>query len=124
MEIAPAGIQLTFEVTFSDSDLPVAMSVYDVTGDSPDLVQGPTAMTNISGTNTYTGTFTPSLGESYVIVKGVYTDDTYTALDPDYAQGSESIIALNQGDGGSISTSCAVIGIVEPNPTIIGIVQC
>lgn len=107
MEFALPNISLTFEVTFSNPSLPAAMSVYDTTGMSPVLVSGPTAMPNIVG-NTYYGKFTASNNKSYVILKAVYTDDTFETLDPNYSQGSESIVVTNEG----IVSSCQLIGVL------------
>ncbi len=129
MEVAPANTPLSFEVTFDSDDLDVGMSVYDTTGVSPILVQGPSAMVNIVG-NTYVGKFAAALGKSYLIFKAVYTDDTFTTLDNNYSQGSESIIAESSGSGGDcgpivgLVTSDQVIGYVDNNNDIIGLVTC
>lgn len=124
MQIAPANTQITFEVTFDDPSLPVAMSVYDTSGSSPSLVAGPTAMTNVSGTNSYIGKFTPGLGIEYMILKAVYTDGTFETFSPNYSQGSESIISLDQGGGGGGESCGAVIGIVNIQNSLIGLVNC
>ena len=125
MEFAPTGSQLSFEVTFDSPSLHVAMSVYDVTGASPSLVQGPTAMTIVVG-NTYQGKFHPTInGKSYVIFKAVYTDNSFTTLSPDYSQGSESIIVESLSSGGSGATLVnPVIGYVDDNNEVIGLVNC
>lgn len=120
MELAPSGT-LSFEVTFDRSDLSVGMLVYDVTG-SPVLVSGPTLMPHLVN-NTYVGSFVALGGKSYVVVKSVYTDGTLTVIDSNYSAGSESIIAESSLNGAS-SGGCSVIGVVIPNPTIIGIVRC
>lgn len=125
MELVPAAVPLTFEVTFDSPSLNVAMSVFDTTAGSPVLVQGPTAMTNLVS-NTYFGKFTGTVDHTYVIFKAVYTDGTFATLNTDYAAGSESIIAevIGGGSGGGGSSGGSVIGFVQPNQTIIGIVQC
>ena len=92
MTLVPAEVELTFEVTFDANGLNVALSVYDTSGVTPLLVQGPSAMSNIIG-YTYIGKFTPTAGRNYLIYKAVYTDNTFTVLDSNYSQGSESIIA-------------------------------
>ena len=124
MELAPVA-QLTFEVTYDSPSLNVAMSVYDTTSGSPVLVQGPTAMTHLIA-NTYFAKFTPTLSHEYVIFKAVYTDSGFGTLDTGYSAGTESIICetIGGGGGGSTMSGCPVIGIVIPNPTVIGIVQC
>lgn len=123
MNLAPGGLQLSFEVTFDSDTLHVGMSVYDTTTSSPNLVQGPTAMVNVLA-GTYVGKFIPTTGRSYVIVKAVYTDSGLTILSPDYSQGSESIIAQDIGGGGSGPTGGAVIGYVNNNNTVVGLVNC
>jgi hypothetical protein len=125
MELVPANVQLTFEVTYDASNLHVGMSVYDTTGVSPILVQGPTAMTHVVN-NTYIGKFTPSVSHNYLIFKAVYTDVSLLTLDSNYSAGTESIVAedISGGGGGSTApTGCPVIGVVEPTPTIIGMID-
>jgi hypothetical protein len=120
MEFAPAGVSLSFEVTFDRNDLFVGMSVFDDSGSLPVLLLSPFAMLNVVG-NTYRGKFAnPEPGKSYIIFKAVYTDDTFTELDNNYSQGSESIKAeyLNNASG------CAVVGFVDNNNTVVGLVNC
>lgn len=119
MELAPAGVRLSFEVTFDSPSLPVAMTVYDDSGSVPVLVQGPTAMAWVAG-NTYRGKFTPLDGKSYIIIKAVYTNGGFTTMSPDYAQGSESIIAQLLGT----PPPAGVVGYVESNDAVTGVVVC
>lgn len=123
MEIAPAGVQCPFEVTYDSPSLAVAMSVYDVTTGSPVLVQGPTAMANVVG-NTYFGHFTPVQGHQYVIFKAVYVNNSFLSLSTNYSQGSESIIAQTIPQGTSNSVGCSVVGLVDTINPVIGVVQC
>jgi hypothetical protein len=123
MELAPANVPLFFEVTFSSSALPVAMSVYNVSGESPVLIQGPLAMVNVIA-NTYLGSFTASQGLSYLIFKAVYTDDTYEILDENYYQASETIIAEALATNGGVGAGCSIIGYVVCTNTIPGLVNC
>lgn len=123
MEQAPAGIPIAFEVTYQAPDLDVAMSVYDVTG-SPTLVQGPTALTNIAGTNTYVGDFTPDDNKNYLIIKAVYTDNTFTTVDNSFAQGSETITTqAGNGGGGANNSSCELVGQILNNNPVVGYVE-
>lgn len=110
MELVPSAVALSFEVTFDQPGLSVAMSVYDTSGGSPVLLGSRTAMTLVYG-NTYSAKFTPAIGKTYVIVKAVYTDGTFVTLDPNYSQGSESIYAqvIGSGSGGGLS----LVGIVD-----------
>lgn len=71
---------------------------------------------------TYSGKFTATDGKPYVIIKGVYTDNTFTTLSPDYAQGSESIYA--QSSQSSSSPISGVVGYIDNPPAVIGIVEC
>jgi hypothetical protein len=125
MELVPANVALSFEVTFDSPILDVAMSVYNTTGGSPQLVQGPTAMSLLVG-NTYFGKFNPDVNKSYVIVKAVYTDETFTTMSPNYSQGSESIYAqdVGGGGGGGGGGSPEIVGYIDSNNEIVGIVEC
>lgn len=118
MELVPAGIPLSFEVTFDRDDLNVGMSVYDDSGANPVLLLSPFAMALVYG-NTYRGKFTPANGKNYIIVKAVYTDNTLTELDLDYPQGSESCVAEYMA-----GQLCNVVGIVVPNTEVLGFVEC
>lgn len=109
-----AGLQYSFEATWDASGLPAAMSVYDVTGVSPVLVSGPTAMISIPGSYSYYGKFTPQAGKEYFILKAIYVDGSFAAFDPDHAQSTETIRA---DDPGVIAASPnAIIGYVQNNP--------
>lgn len=123
MELVPAGIELSFEVTFDRDDLFVGMTVYDDSGLTPIQVLAPTLMDWVYR-NTYRGKFNPSAQKNYIIVKSVYTDETLAELDDNYSSGSESCIAENIGSFGQIAVGCSIIGIVENNNPIVGIVQC
>lgn len=120
MNLVPAGVSLSFEVTYDAPSLPVAMSVYDDSGPSPVLVQGPTAMLNWTG-NSYRGKFTATAGKQYLVLKAAYTDGTFTTLDPNNAQGTESFVAQNIAGG----TTTAIVyeeivaEIVPPGSQII-----
>lgn len=124
MTIAPANDTCSYEVTFDANNLHVAMSVYDVTGGSPVLVQGPTAMPLVAD-YTYSGKFTAAIGHQYVMIKAVYTDNSFATLSPDYSQGSESVVGVDfTPSGGGGGTTCEVVGIVIPDVTVVGIVEC
>jgi hypothetical protein len=124
MEQVPSGVPLSFEITLDAPSLFVAMKVYDDSGGSPILVQGPSAMANVLG-NTYRGKFTATADKSYLILKAVYTDGTFTTLHPDYSQGTETIyakdpnvsVAITPGFGGpqlSIETPNTLLAIEGP----------
>lgn len=129
MELAPAGVSLSFEVTYDRNDLHVGMSVYDDSGVAPVLVSSPAAMLNVVG-NTYRGKFTATEGKSYIIFKAVYTDSSLTTLSDDYSQASESIKAefLNGSSGcyvvGLVDNDETVIGVIDNSETVIGLINC
>jgi hypothetical protein len=111
MELVPPNIALSFEASFLPG-LNVGMTVYNDSGASPVLVQGPTAMLNVVG-GMYRGKFTGSLGQSYLIFTAVYTDDTLETLDTGYYSGSESVLASYVASSSSIpSQGCSIVGFV------------
>ncbi len=124
MEIAPVSVACSFEVTYDSPSLHVGMSVYDDSGVSPVLVSGPSAMAHVVG-NTYRAKFTPPAERPYIIFKAVYTDSGLTVLDDNYSQGSESIIAQSTGGAStSNSTGCSVVGVIDSNQSVVGLVNC
>lgn len=122
MELAPSNVPLSFEVTFDNPSLHVAMSVYDDSGVTPTLISGPLPMLNVVG-NTYRAKFTGASGKNYIIFKAVYTDNSFTTLSPDYSQGSESIVVQDITPSGPGNVQGQVIGLVTDN-TVIGLVNC
>lgn len=122
MELAPAGVSLSFEVTFDSPTLDVAMSVWDNSGSSPVLVQGPDAMGLVSG-NTYQGKFLGDTGKSYIIIKAVYTDDSFDTLDDNYSAGSESIVVVTLASAPPAAIG-NVVGYVIETETVVGVVDC
>jgi hypothetical protein len=127
MELAPANVPVSFEVTYSSPSLPVGLSVYDTTTDTPVLVQAPLAMTNVPGTNTYVGNFTGENNKNYLILKAVYTDDTLTTIDTAWGQGSETITTEIQGGGGGGGgggSSCIVTGYIVQSDPVVGFIDC
>lgn len=123
MESAPPNTPLSFEVTFDRNDLNVAMSVYEIVDLVSTLVFGPEEMVNIVG-NTYVGEFTAQPNKTYVIFKAVYTNDSFTTLDSNYSQGSESIVTVTSGGGGGGSSDCGdIVGLVDSNNEVTGYVD-
>lgn len=88
------GQQFSFEVTFDLPGLPVAYKIFDDSGASPVLIVGPAAMLNFEGPS-YRGRFTAPLAKNYLIKKAVYTDGTFAAKDPNYAESSEAVQAVD-----------------------------
>lgn len=120
MELVPAGVPITFAAAFDSSGLPVAMSVYETTSGTPVLLLSPFAMGAVVG-GVYCGRFTPGNGKSYVVVKAVYTNGSFSAFNPAYEQQCESVYAqyLNSNNSGG-----EIVGVVDTNSTIIGSVVC
>lgn len=119
MELVPAGTPLSFEVTYDAADLDVGMSVYDDSGVAPVLVGSVLAMEHVA-LNTYRAKFTPVAGKNYIAIKAVYTDETLTTVDSNYSQGSESFYAaeiLGQNN-------CSIVGLVDDDSPIVGVVDC
>ena len=85
-----AGVNNAFEVTFDSPSLFVGMVVYDLTGGVPVAVTSPIPMINAPGSNTYGAEFPPLSQHSYLFLKRVYTDASYSVLDSNYAASSES----------------------------------
>ncbi len=90
MEIIPAGIPAPFDVSFDSPALFVGLNVFDVSSGIPVAVGGVIPMVNAPGSNSYAALFTPVSGKQYLFLKRVFTDNTYTAVDPEYGTGSES----------------------------------
>lgn len=122
MELVPSGVALSFEVTYDAADLDVGMTIFNTTTGAPVQVGSAVPMTLVQG-NTYFAQFTPLENRSYVVIKGVYTDNTLTTLDPNYAQGSESIFATTIGSSGSAAAIPDVVGVVLGSE-IVGHVEC
>lgn len=124
MELAPANVSCSFEVTYDSPSLHVGMSVFDDSAGSPVLVLGPIAMAHV-GNNTYRAKYTPGLNKLYVIIKAVYTDVGLTIVDDNYSQGSESVVSRDlSGGGGGGSGGCYVVGRVDNNNQVVGQVVC
>lgn len=127
MNIIPAAVEVSFEVTFDQPGLPVAMSVYDDSGVSPILVQGPSAMLNVVQ-NTYRGKFTGTLGKVYLVVKAVYDDGTFAVIDTDFPQGSETVYAGSVGTPPPIITQLMSVDLegelVDETDTLDGSIGC
>lgn len=92
MQFTQSGVSLSFEVTYDSPTLDVGMTVFDDSGLSPIQVGSILAMDNFKG-NSYRAKFTATSGKSYLFHKAVYTDNTFTTIDDNYSQASESIRA-------------------------------
>ncbi len=91
--LLPAGVPASFVTESNSPSLAIGMSVYDNSGVSPILVQGPVRMLPFAG-NAYEAKFTPAAGKTYLIFIAVYTDFTFTVIDSGYDQQTESVTAM------------------------------
>lgn len=105
MNQVDGGISLPFEVTFDSPSLAfVAMKVYDVT--VGEVLVATTSMVSVDSSSTYRAKFTADQNKSYVVRKNVYTDGTYTVIDPDHPFGSsESFLTKDAGSSSSEGSS-------------------
>lgn len=103
MSIKPAGVPVSLTYTAADAvalDF-VAARIVDVTGGALGAEQV-VAMPHWAN-GTHVGWFTPAVGRQYVVNKGVYTDGTYTTLDPTRAvtdqevEGDTPVAGIAQG---------------------------
>ena len=70
------------------ANLFVAALIYDVTTGSPVLVGSIIPMPS-EGNGAYVGSFTPTGGHFYLVIKAVYTDGTYSTPSPDWPPSAE-----------------------------------
>jgi len=99
--IVQGGVPISFNYTTYDqvTDLNIQANVYDVTGDTPELVaQIPMPHTAFGS---YLGKFTPMFNRIYQIIKIVYTDDTFETPDPTRAPDVDDWSALALQDLGN-----------------------
>lgn len=83
------GIEINF-----DHGLFVGMKVFFDDGSGPVQQGGVLPMANLLDT-LYVASFTPAVVGVYYFYKQVYTDDTYTTVDTDYSENSESIQVID-----------------------------
>lgn len=96
MQIVQDVVPFSFNYTdpFQRSDLYVAFRIYDVTG-------SPALLTTIVGQYTdfgsYMGSYQGELGDRYLVIGLVYTDNTYTTVDTSAAQTADvfQVVPLN-----------------------------
>lgn len=103
MNLFPSSVPVTVEVTYDSPGLFVGLSVFDMSTGSPVQVGGVLPMANVAGTNSYVRNFTPAADKPYFFLKQVYTDNTYTAVNPSYSAGSE---------GGYASSFLATLALI------------
>lgn len=98
--IIPANISYGLSANFADSGLFAGMKIFNtstgapvqITG-LPGMVNNILPMTNVGVSNTYAAQFTGVNGNTYLFQFDVYTDGTYTAVDPAYPEQSKTAYA-------------------------------
>jgi hypothetical protein len=109
--IAPAGVPVSLIALFDGANpARVAMSLYDDSGASPSLISGPLLMTPVVG-NAYRSKVTFANGKTYIAFMGVYTDGTFTVLDPSFTDQEQAF---------SISAQY----LTPPVQDVVGLVDC
>lgn len=108
----PAGISANFTAVFASANPAfVAMSVYDDSGPTPQLLLSPVAMNLVKG-NVYSQKFTPQTGKLYVVFMGVYTDATFVTLDPSFATAEQAFSVSAQYFNPAVAS---IVGTVDCN---------
>lgn len=113
MQVVAAGTPLSFEYGAYDEvgSLSVGMKVYDITSiGSPTQVGSTIAMAHIFG-GAYAALFTPAANKQYLIHKAVYTDGSFTTLDPNRSPGVETFFASNTAGG--VLTPADIMNIAD-----------
>lgn len=106
--LVPAGIAQSFVTSGNSPSLSIGMSVYDNSGSSPELIDGPTLMTNFVG-NSYEAKYTFDIGNFLVFI-AVYSDNTLTSLAAGY---EEQIEAISSRPLAFDSMVQSVVGLVD-----------
>lgn len=97
MGIVPAGLPASIEVTLDQPGLSVGFTLFDDSGVTPVQITGQAGQVNgvFPALNYLRNSYRAKLpgigGVWYVLQKSVYLDNTYTAVDPNYPQGSDSL---------------------------------
>jgi hypothetical protein len=89
MEFIQPNILTPFEVTYGDTGLFVQAAIYNATTGSA-VFSSDVNMTEVV-TGSYVGWFTPAASSTYFVVKRVFTDGTYSVLNPNYLASSETV---------------------------------
>lgn len=117
--LVQAGIPNSFTAVFNNpTPAFVAMSVYDNSGANPVLLLSPVQMGHVND-NAYAGKATLSPGD-YVVFMAVYTDATFTVLDPSFktqeqAVGVSAAYLANAANGVIGKVSCDGDNSQSPN---------
>jgi len=107
--IVQGGATISFNYTTYDqrSDLFIQASIYDVTGDTPQLVTT-LPMPHVAF-GIYIGKFVPLFNRIYQVIKVVYLEDTFDNIDPQRAPDVDDYSALALQD----QTGSDIIGVVQ-----------
>ena len=103
-----------------NTDLVVAGAVWDVTiPASPNFIAF-VPMYSV-GNGAYSGSYAGTQGKNYIVQSSVYTDDTYTVLNPAFPPGAESFQCAPVAGSGS-GGGCEILGFVLQNNPVVGYV--
>lgn len=132
--IVQSGLRNPIEVTYIETGLFVQASIYDLTTGTPVFVGTVNLMEITPGT--YVGTMIGAAAKAYLVVKRVFTDNTYAVVDSNFSPSSEAFQAVDLSGGGggtpgstgslfeliAIVGDAPIIGLVDDNP-ITGTVE-
>lgn len=91
--MANVGQALSVEVNYAPT-LFVGMTIFDDSGVSPVQLGAILPMLNVISA-LYRAKYTLPYVGTFIFRKAVYTDGTFTALDPNYSESSESVQGVN-----------------------------
>jgi hypothetical protein len=114
-------------------DLVVGGAVYDVTIPTAPVLVTIVQMTG-TGNGAYSGSFQGLQGKNYSVQSSVYIDNTWAVVNPVFPPGAEdfqcaSVSSSGGGGGGGCEivgfiTNNNLIGLIQPSPTLVGLVEC
>lgn len=124
MSIAQSGIPFGINYTSYDqlSSLFVRASIYDITSGSPSFVAN-VNLTHASA-GSYNGIYTGTAGKVYAVVSAVYTDGTYSTLDPNRSPATDPVQCLDFAVQGSGSLTSAVNNLLAIMNSLAGTLGC
>lgn len=125
--IARSGAPYGFNYVVADQStgLFIRATIYDITNGGPGVLVTTVnlfAMPGVGSPGSYAGVFTPDIDKVYNIVSMVYTDNTYSTIDPNFAPGCETVQSVNFATGGTLGGE--IVGLVDNDNELTGIIEC
>jgi hypothetical protein len=105
-----------------NTDLNVAGLVWDVTIETTPVLLATVEMYSV-GNGAYSGSYQGVQNKNYIVQSSVYTDDTFTVLNPAFPPGAESFQCAPIAGSGGGGASCEVVGIIQNDNQLVGYVQ-